>query len=47
MPPLVISNVAIKKQDKAGFFTFSKKVENIVVAERRPSQMQLIHGRPL
>ncbi|MCO4821639.1 MAG: DUF58 domain-containing protein [Flavobacteriaceae bacterium] len=39
---LIISSIATKKQDKAGFFTFSKKVENIVVAERRPSQMQLI-----
>lgn len=39
---LVISNVALKKQDKAGLFAFSKKVENIVVAERRSSQMNLI-----
>lgn len=39
---LVISNVVLKKQDKAGMFTFSKKVENIVVAERRTSQMGLI-----
>lgn len=39
---LVISNVVLKKQDKAGMFTFSKKVENIVVAERRSSQMGLI-----
>ena len=39
---LVISNVALKKQDKAGIFAFSKKVENIVVAERRTSQMNLI-----
>jgi uncharacterized protein (DUF58 family) len=39
---LVISNVAIKKQDKAGIFSFSKKVENRVVAERRTSQMNLI-----
>jgi uncharacterized protein (DUF58 family) len=39
---LVISNVALKKQDKAGMFTFSKKVENKVVAERRPSQMHKI-----
>ncbi|MEY8848422.1 DUF58 domain-containing protein [Psychroserpens sp. XS_ASV72] len=39
---LVISNVALKKQDKAGIFAFSKKVENIVVAERRSSQMNLI-----
>ena len=39
---LVISNVALKKQDKAGMFTFSKKVENKVIAERRPSQMNQI-----
>lgn len=39
---LVISNVAIKKHDKAGVFTFSKKVENMVVAEKRASQMNLI-----
>ena len=39
---LVISNIAIKKQDKAGMFTFSNKIENRVVAERRSSQMSLI-----
>lgn len=39
---LVISNVALKKQDKAGMFTFSRKVDNKVVAERRPSQMNKI-----
>ncbi|APY09271.1 cell division protein FtsB [Winogradskyella sp. J14-2] len=39
---LVISNVALKKHDKAGILAFSKKVENIVVAERRTSQMNLI-----
>lgn len=39
---LVISNVALKKHDKAGMFAFSKKVENIVVAEKRTSQMNLI-----
>ncbi|TPV33950.1 DUF58 domain-containing protein [Paucihalobacter ruber] len=39
---LVISNVAIKKQDKAGMFTFSRKVENKVLAERRPTQMNKI-----
>lgn len=39
---LVISNVALKKQDKAGILSFSKRVENIVVAERRTSQMNLI-----
>lgn len=39
---LVLSNVILKKQDKAGIFSFSKKVENRVVAEKRSSQMQLI-----
>ena len=39
---LVISNIALKKQDKAGIFTFSRKVENRVVAEKRTSQMNLI-----
>ena len=39
---LVISNVALKKQDKAGIFSFSRKVENKVIAERRPSQMNKI-----
>ena len=39
---LVISNVALYKQDKAGLFSFSRKVENRVVAERRPSQMNQI-----
>lgn len=39
---LVLSNVIIKKQDKAGMFTFSKKVENRVAADRRTGQMQRI-----
>ena len=39
---LVLSNVALKKQDKAGLLSFSKQVENVVVAERRSSQMRLI-----
>lgn len=39
---LVISNIAIKKHDKAGMFAFSNKIENRVVAERRSSQMNLI-----
>jgi len=39
---LVISNIALKKQDKAGMFTFSKKVENVVIAQKRKSQMNLV-----
>jgi len=39
---LVMSNVILKKQDKAGMFAFSKKVENMVVAEKRSAQMNMI-----
>ena len=39
---LVLSNVILKKHDKAGMVAFSKKVENRVAAEKRQSQMQLI-----
>lgn len=39
---LVLSNVALKKHDKAGLFSFSKNVENMVAAQRRNSQMQLL-----
>ena len=39
---LVISRVAIRKQDKAGLLTFNRKVENRVAADRRSSQMQRI-----
>ncbi len=39
---LVISNIAIKKNDQAGMFAFSNKIENRVVADRRSSQMNLI-----
>lgn len=39
---LVISNIVLKKHDKAGMFTFSKKVEDRVVAQRRKAQMHLI-----
>ncbi|TWP23789.1 DUF58 domain-containing protein [Apibacter muscae] len=39
---LVISNVALQKNDKAGLFTFSRKIENKIIAERRKSQMELI-----
>ncbi len=39
---LVISNVVLGKQDKAGVFSFSKQTDNFVVAERRNSQMKLI-----
>lgn len=39
---LVISNIALKKQDKAGMFTFSRKVEDRVVAQRKSAQMNVI-----
>lgn len=39
---LAISSVILKKQDKAGMLTFSKNVEDVIVAEQRNSQMNLI-----
>jgi len=39
---LVLSNVILKKQDKAGMFAFSRKVENRVAAERKSTQMQKV-----
>jgi uncharacterized protein (DUF58 family) len=39
---LVMANVAIQKNDKAGLFTFARKVENHVQAERSKHQMQKI-----
>ena len=39
---LVISNVVLKKHDKAGMLSFSKRIDNVVFAQRRSSQMQLI-----
>lgn len=39
---LVISNIVLKKHDKAGMLSFSKKIDNVVVAERRSGQMQLV-----
>ncbi len=39
---LAVSNIILRKQDKAGMLSFSKKIENIIVAEQRNSQMNLI-----
>ena len=39
---LVISNIAIIKQDKAGIITFSHKVQSSLPAERRNAQLQKI-----
>lgn len=39
---LALSNIVVRKQDKAGLFTFSKKVEDRVPANRQAGQMQKI-----
>ena len=39
---LAVSHVVLRKQDKLGMLTFSKDLEDWVVAERRNSQMHLI-----
>lgn len=39
---LAISNIVLRKQDKAGMLSFSKKLEDLVVPEQRNSQMRLI-----
>ncbi len=39
---LVISNIAIKKEDKAGLITFQHKVNTLLPASNRNMQMQLI-----
>jgi len=39
---LVISSIAMHKQDKAGLVTFSNKVSNILPADRQARQMQNI-----
>jgi len=39
---LVLSNVTIMKNDRAGLLTFSKKVEKQIAAEKRNHQMYLI-----
>lgn len=39
---LALSNIVLKKKDKAGMFTFSKKTENRTIATRKPGQLQEI-----
>lgn len=39
---LIISNVALLKQDKAGIVTFSHKIGSVLPAERKSSQMHTI-----
>ncbi|MFN3385364.1 MAG: DUF58 domain-containing protein [Candidatus Thermochlorobacter sp.] len=36
---LAISNIALKKQDRAGLMTFSSKIHSVVPAERRSGQL--------
>lgn len=36
---LALSNIVLKKQDKSGMFTFSKKVGSFIRSERKASQM--------
>ena len=37
---LVLSNIALLKQDRAGLITFSEKIGQVVPAERRPGHMR-------
>lgn len=39
---LVISNIALKKEDKAGIITFSDKISNILPAQRKADQLRRI-----
>jgi uncharacterized protein (DUF58 family) len=39
---LVLSNVALLKQDKAGLITFSEQIGTFLAAEKKPTQMQAI-----
>ncbi|QCR22690.1 DUF58 domain-containing protein [Pontibacter sp. SGAir0037] len=39
---LVLSNIALRKQDKAGILTFSEMISNIVPAERKATQLNRI-----
>lgn len=39
---LSLCNIILKKHDKAGMLAFSNAVENLLVAERRNAQMQLL-----
>lgn len=39
---LVISNIAIRKGDKAGFISFSKKLSSVVSADKKPGHMSKI-----
>lgn len=39
---LVIANISLQKNEKAGLITFNKKIQDHVVADRKNHQMQLI-----
>jgi uncharacterized protein (DUF58 family) len=39
---LVLSNVALQKQDKAGLITFGRQVDAFVPADKKPTQINLI-----
>ena len=39
---LAMSSMVLRKHDRAGMLTFSNKIEDVVVAEQRNSQMRLI-----
>jgi uncharacterized protein (DUF58 family) len=39
---LVVSNIAMYKQDKAGVITFSEKIGTLLPADRKPAQMHAI-----
>jgi uncharacterized protein (DUF58 family) len=39
---LVLSNVALVKQDKAGIITFEKNLDTFLVADKKSTQMNLI-----
>jgi uncharacterized protein (DUF58 family) len=39
---LVLTNVALVKQDKAGIITFEKNIDNFLAADKKPTQMNLV-----
>lgn len=39
---LMMLSLALAKYDRAGMFTFGKKIDNLIVAEKRPMQLQKI-----
>jgi len=39
---LVLTNVALHKQDKAGLVTFAQKVDTFIHAEKKPAQMEAV-----